>query len=521
MNTIASWKNRITDRFNGLSDIQKKLYVKGLFVLFVFFLTIVLIFAATAAWYNNIAQVEELAFEIDAWGVDSTITIEDQSVEKAAPGDIGTIPYKIDNEADSLVNVQIKAAKKYLPEFMQKRIYFYVDKKVEVNGETLEKAYIHDDNAYSHVLLGGQNVDNTGDVASDGKIKWEWVYDLLGYYVVIETDDDDISKETAYIRPVQYTYEDAKYDNDTGALTSIKIDGKEVTAEDYIKNLLDTDGFETEEFKELEEIKTILKFKDISEEITEKTYYEVYTEDDYGVYLYICDFQEIAVNNRVDTDIGNKEEAYLLGDENYTVIQISCGQAHEYVVEMADAAQLYSIMSDKEAYTKFLTDNELEDVKSNVIFQLTQDMNLNTVTMFDGADFIIDLNGFTLSCAGPASAEQAQHAMFTLKEKSSLRIYNGNIHPGNYTPFAVTNSTLVAKEITFDHKTSTVRADNTDQKRGSNIQLVRCVWAEDMPQDVVTIEEINDEGETVQSFICIKEAESQTETQADEDTSAE
>ena len=216
----------ILSKYNNLPDVKKKVYLKGFSALAVFVLTIVLLFTVTAAWYSNIVEVEEITFEVDSWGVDAHIDLDEEKLYNAAPGDIEEIPYKVDNNADRLVNIQFNAYKKFLPDFMQQRIYFYVDKQTEVNGETVDKVYIHDDNAYYYPLLGGQVVDNIPDeknsVNSDPSLKWEWVYDLLGYYTVITTDEDGVNKETAYIRPVQYTYENAQYDISTGELLNIK-----------------------------------------------------------------------------------------------------------------------------------------------------------------------------------------------------------------------------------------------------------------------------------------------------------
>ena len=198
-------RGKITDsitKYRNLSEFQKKIYMKSFSVVAILMLTVVLLFTITAAWYSNIVEVEELVFEVDSWGVDATIQLTDKEIHHAAPGDSKTIAYKVDNNADRLVNIQFNAYKQFLPGFMQQRIYFYLDKQTEVNGEVVDRIYLHDDNAYYYPLMGGQVVDTTGQVISDHPLKWEWVYDLLGYYAIVKTDEEGISKETAYIRPV-------------------------------------------------------------------------------------------------------------------------------------------------------------------------------------------------------------------------------------------------------------------------------------------------------------------------------
>lgn len=525
------------NKYKSLTEFQRKLYLKSFAVVSVFLLTMVLLFAITAAWYSNIVEVEELTVEVDSWGVDSTILLDDETILKIAPGDSGVIPFKIDNNADRMVNVQFNAYKKFLPDFMQQRLYFYLEESAEVNGETLDRMYLHDDNAYYYPLIGSQIVDNSGEAHSDVELKWEWVYDLLGYYTIVQKDADGYCSETAYIRPVQYTYENATYNFETGELATLKIsEDTVITGAEFILNMLETDGFQMgkhtaegfvpKEFKKpqtevvvldeqgnekdkelalneenLEELKAVLKFKDIAGDDIERTYYEIYVDETagYGIYLYMCDYNEIVVNNKIDTAIGNKEQAYEISGEHFAAVQLSCGQAIEYYIDITDPAQLEEILANNEKYTELLIANDLLEEKDTVILRLGADMAINPVQLdTDGCKVVIDLNGYTLTNRVEIST------LFTLNPGCSMRIYNGIIRPMGGVPFLSTGATVVLRDVTIDTIGSAVTINTNGWHKGSNIQLINCSWAEGRPEEVAKIIEI-DGDKNVPSFTYIKE----------------
>lgn len=514
--------NNIFKKYNNLTEIQKKLYLKVSSAVAVFMLTVVLLFTITAAWYSNIVEVEELKFEVDSWGVDGTIMLDDEVLLHIAPGDSDSIPFKVDNNADSLVNLQFNAYKKYLPDFMQQRFYFYIEDEIVVNGETLDKVYIHDDNAYYYTLLGGQTVDNTGDVHSEAELKWEWVYDLLGYYAIIETDENGFSTETAYIRPVQYTYEKATYDSDTGELVSImNSDGTVTTAENFIMELLQTDGlvmgrqtedgFTSATYTTGEDLKKTLKFNVNSGEVT-KDYYEIYTNEveGYGIYMYLCDYNEIAVNNKIDTYIGNGVDVYAITENHFAAVQISCGQALEYFIEVSTPEELVKLLnnevtetdgvSDEGAYVELLKEKDLLAEKEHVIIRLMNDMKISPQTLKD-CNMVIDLNGHSLICNTTAA-----ETLFTLNPDCSLKMYNGTIEPNGGVPFVTTGATLILKDVMINTTGAAVSIQTNGYQKGSNVQLINCTWNENRAETTAAVVETEAEA-NVPSFICIKETE--------------
>lgn len=518
-------RGKITDsitKYRNLSEFQKKIYMKSFSVVAILMLTVVLLFTITAAWYSNIVEVEELVFEVDSWGVDATIQLTDKEIHHAAPGDSKTIAYKVDNNADRLVNIQFNAYKQFLPGFMQQRIYFYLDKQTEVNGEMVDRIYLHDDNAYYYPLMGGQVVDTTGQVISDHPLKWEWVYDLLGYYAIVKTDEEGISKETAYIRPVQYRFESAQYDSATGILTSIKnADGTVVTQEEFILNLLATDGIQTgtqtesefkpTEFEKAADLLTTLKFKDITGATEEKNYYRIYEDkvNGYGIYMYLCDYNEIAVNNKIDAEIADSKSAYRLTEDHMTIVQLSCGQAMEYFIDVSDASQLTNLLKNEPvtvkdengndvtmgAYTHLLKSKNLWDERDYVIIRLTEDMTLNPMLLTD-CNMTIDLNGHTITAGALAP-------VFTMDPGCKLRMYNGTINPVGAVPFTATASTVILKDVMIETTGAAVTIQTLGNPQGSNVQLINCTFKEGRPQESPAVVEM-DAAQNVPSYINIR-----------------
>lgn len=546
---IGKIRDIIKTKYGSLTDLQKKIYLKSFSVVAVLMLTMTLLFTITAAWYSNIVEVEEITFEADSWGVDALIELNEEKLYKAAPGDIEIIPYTVSNNADRLINIQFNAYKKYLPDFMQERIYFYLDDKTEVNGETVDRIYIHDDNAYYYPLLGGQVVDNviTGekDVVSDPPLKWEWVYDLLGYYTVIRTDEKGNLKETAYIRPVQYTYERATYDYTTGQLLTIRNDdGTVSTRDEFMMNLLATDGlltgvqkregFEAKEFTSAEQLKVQLPFKDITGAVDNRTYYEVYRDEvsGYGIYIYLCDYNEIMLNNKIDADIADKVNVYQMTEEHFAVVQLSCGQAMEYFIDISTAEELITLMknepvevqkvTDNEdgtqttetveigAYEKLLKEKNLWEDRDYVIIRLNADISMAPQVIKD-CNMIIDLNGKTITSTGTA-----EESLFTLNPDCSLKMYNGTLNPGGGVPFETTGATVVLRDIFVNTTGAAVEINTNNYPQGSKVQIIDCTWAEGIAEDHSAITVTDAENDDVPSFVYIRElAEESGETEGE------
>ena len=145
----------------------------------------VLLFAMTSAWYTNVSKVSGLKFKTESWGFDADkIVISAESIS-AAPGSSGIVQINIDNsEKNDKVKIYVTVSKKLMDYEMQKRIFFYADTSEVINGETVSKVYVGstDDNYYEYTILPGQQLILSDDYHNDVPIKWQWVYDMEGYY---------------------------------------------------------------------------------------------------------------------------------------------------------------------------------------------------------------------------------------------------------------------------------------------------------------------------------------------------
>ena len=109
----------------ALKRAKRNIYWQAGLAMVTIVLTIVILFAMTAAWYTNIVETSGLVFEAEAWGFDGQITIAEKSIQ-AAPGDEGSIQLEVVNSSESMTSVGISASKSRMAEEMQKRLFFYV-----------------------------------------------------------------------------------------------------------------------------------------------------------------------------------------------------------------------------------------------------------------------------------------------------------------------------------------------------------------------------------------------------------
>ena len=73
-----------------LKRVRKSVYKQALLAGLLIVLTVVVLFAMTAAWYTNIVQSSGLVFEASVWGFDGTVTLGEAGIS-AAPGDEGVV----------------------------------------------------------------------------------------------------------------------------------------------------------------------------------------------------------------------------------------------------------------------------------------------------------------------------------------------------------------------------------------------------------------------------------------------
>lgn len=349
-------------------------------------LTIVIIFAMTSAWYTNVVQTSGLVFEAEAWGFDGQITIAEQAIQ-AAPGDEGNIQLEVVNSSESMTAVGVTASKSQMTDDeMKKRLFFYVEAQSVRNGETMDRVYLNSMSSYTYTLFSQGKLSLTEQTHNDAPVKWQWVYDMLGYYVLGTSIEGGSFNEIEYLRPVEYDFDKATFDYVTAPDGTITIELKTVdgktTVEEFLSELSKTDGYETD-----------IDFK----HPVDKGYYPVEVDEfGYGVYVYLCSYAEVEMATRYDTALG--QQAAAKDPENplptYPVtLTVSAQKNDEDVYPVTTLAQLNSAMALFQGGTIQLT----EDIK------LTGDEKILIPT---GTKLIVDLNGQKIEAAGRAIEAQ-------------------------------------------------------------------------------------------------------------------
>lgn len=375
--------------------LRAKRIIRGQIVLAVCSLVVVvvMIFAMTSAWYTNVSKSTSLVFTTDVWGFDAaSISVsEDQIV--IAPGMHGIVPLQVENTAGgSSINVDVTISKSVMnDDELRKRIFFYADSSAVLNQESVSRIYLGstEENHYSYTLLPGRNLIFSEDYYNDVPIKWEWVYDMLGYYFRGVIQEETVSIQE-YIRPIEYDYENAIFDivgeNQTGALISVG----GVAAADLVSALSASDGFAG----------TV----DPEEAIVvgSRVYYPVSAnEDGSGIWAYLCSYGEIEQGILYDSSITQG----TMVNANITISVSNRPLRTEQADSPADL--LVALFSD------------------NVdVIELTDSIELESPVVLTGSvDSVIDMRGFDITYTGTTST----YSLFSMNEGSSLTIMNGNV----------------------------------------------------------------------------------------------
>lgn len=275
-------------------------------------LTIVILFAVTSAWYTNIVQTSGLVFQAESWGFDGEIIVDDTPII-AAPGDDGVVHLEVQNKADSVSAISLNISKANMTNVMKKRLFFYVDTRMERNGEIMDRVYLNNFEGYTYTLFSQGSLVLTEQRSNAPQLKWEWVYDVLGYYVMAQpvtytpvlpegTNPADASGETEpmtrmeirdYLRPIEYDYGSATFNTVTtadGKTTQVlaTVDGT-TTPDRFLYNLSAKDGYPGQ----------------IETTPTADGFYPVQVDDNgYGVYAYLCSYSDIVMETYEDTYLG-------------------------------------------------------------------------------------------------------------------------------------------------------------------------------------------------------------------------
>ena len=266
---MMKWRSVKQPENTDISALKRRIVRQGVLTVLALVMTLLLVFTGAVAWYTNVAQVQELTVQTDAWGFSGTVTLNGDTAARAgavlaaAPGSDTPLSLVMTNTGDAPAEAFVTVDKSGLDAELQKRLYFYVDAAqtvqpqavVSAEGETAQtpaeepvaEAWLHGGNPYAYTLLPKDRVD-TEKTEGVAQLRCRWVYDLTGYYFtgnVVTVLDQNTGiltagtvTEKAYLRPVEYDYDTAQFD-ESGALTKVG----EQTLAAFLTGLAETDGY--------------------------------------------------------------------------------------------------------------------------------------------------------------------------------------------------------------------------------------------------------------------------------------
>lgn len=433
-------------------------------------LTVVILFAMTSAWYTNIVQTSGLVFEAESWGFEGEIKVENTAIT-AAPGDDGIVHLEVQNTGEGVSAISLNVSKGGMLEEMQQRLFFYVDTHMSRNDEIMDRVYLSSTEGYTYTLFNQGKLMLTEQTSNAPQLRWHWVYDVLGYYVLAQagpevTALDGTTVQTMdikeYLRPIEYDYDKATKtvhtaEDGTVTVTVDTVDGK-LSPEGYLVNLSLKDGY---------------KGNIIPTQKLKNNFYPVdVDENGYGIYAYLCSYSEIEWDTQYDTDLGKIAYKNANGEElteeetrklNHTAtLTISAQKNETTAVNVSTLSTLERIIAQNTA--------DVVQLSSNIT--IPKDKSL---TIPKDARIMLDLNDYTLT----SKSETAIKA----QPGSSLTLLNGMVQYStdlavDETSYGVytTGAEVVMSEVKingFDH--GVYLADNQGSNEiDSRVHMVGC-----------------------------------------------
>ena len=424
-----------------LNAVKKNILRQGLLAVFVLILAVVVVVTITTAWYNNIVHTSGLVFESASWGFDGKIEVSETPI-KAAPGDSGNIYLTMENESEVIVDATVNISKSTMDVQMQKRLFFYADAYQVRNEEQMDRVYLNSQDGYTYTIFGNGNLTLTDTVHNDSQLKWQWVYDVLGYYVRGTVKADGTVDIEEYLRPIEYDYDESLTTfKKTNGMELDTVDGK-VSVGEYLKKISAKDGYKG----------TI----DPSTK-TAAGFYKVDVDaDGYGIWAYMCSYSDIVADTYWDTQLGEQaikaETDPQIKLDTYMARLTVSGQKSDVDVQVVS------------------TPKRLEDLltsKDDVVLRLSQDITMDRATIPSGKKIMLDLDGNTLTASGSA--------LMDLQEGSSVIVYNGELEGQGKTGFTTTGAELTLYNVTSEgmHRVVSMQ-DHNGQGIDSKISLIGC-----------------------------------------------
>ena len=396
-----------------------KIWKQALFALAALATLGVLLYSLTTAWYTNVAETTELVFETESWGFEGQVKALDTGL-LLAPGQSACAALSVTNDGEQINQITVTVDKSAMPEKLQKRIYFYVPAEAKESDKTADRVYLSTYGGYSYRVMPKSTLLLTADSAADAPVRCEWVYDVLGYYVYGTLDKDgqlitgrEDVEAPVYIRPVEYDYDKATFQDDR----LLTVDGAKV--DDFVKALLAADGYKDAGKTKVGDYYAV---NTTGTSATEQT----------GLWLYLCTQPEIEAATVLDTRIGTYRYLLEQKDEQGNAIGLTAEQTEKYkdVAELLDGAKATIQIAGQNLRTSITDVTEAENLTAALeqgeSVRLAGDMTLEeAITIPADKDVIIDLNGKQLTTAvvGQPVLESAPG--------SSITVLNGTIDGGS------------------------------------------------------------------------------------------
>ena len=278
---------------------------------------------------------------------------------------------------------------------MAQRLYFYIDTPFIRNGEQMKRVYLGKNSSYTSLLNPQSELYFDDGTSGLPTLKWEWVYDVLGYYVIGTWDGYGFDLEE-YVRPIVYNYDPIKTTFESNYYLKT-IDGTK-TVEEFLNELSLTDGYTGSGIN-----------------ITSRVgrgYYPVSVDTNgRGVWIYLCNKQEIETHSMYDTMLSNC-------DLSYTATVVVTGQnVYEDAVTVYSESDILAAINDSGAMSIVLGDS----------IALSQPITINSTNPVS-----INLDGNELSYLGDDS-------IIIANPGSSIVLRNGSIK-GNGGEYAVVSN---------------------------------------------------------------------------------
>ncbi|MBQ3501264.1 MAG: hypothetical protein IJA70_07565, partial [Oscillospiraceae bacterium] len=181
-----------------------------------------------------------------------------------------------------------------------------------------ERVYLSSLKDYSYTLFSGGSILMNDDFSNVPELKWQWVYDVLGYYVIADYNAQNELEVTEYIRPIEYDFDKATFkettqtlvvddvEEEVGTYEIATVDGT-LTPEEFLEEFSKKDGFEGELNIKTSEEETGTEENPFAEPVTigGKEYYKIGdVANGRGIYARLCTYGEIEAATVYDTNLG-------------------------------------------------------------------------------------------------------------------------------------------------------------------------------------------------------------------------